>query len=348
MLALLILIPLTLLVWASAVTAAPTAPSELRATVYSKSTLELFWSRSSASDGIEGYMLIRNGERIWLGDVTSFLDNQLVAGAENNYQVVARAFGGAESAVSGGIGVAVLDPYTVGCDSEYFCTSITAFSVSDSIGGSSIVAAALAARVEIYSSSAVELFWDRAPADWSVVAYEIYRDGEFFQRTDGISFFDSGVQPGIDHAYEIVPISTDASLALDSISLALFGGSSTTAASHSSSDSHGSSSHSTSSSTDGSSSSSSTSHSHSDSGSSSLAGSVYSSSAVELFWTYDYDHDVYFEIVRDGAVLTQRDGSSYYDDGLGSYTTYEYEVIAIERVSGARHSLGSVGLTTKR
>ena len=71
-------------------------------------------------------------------------------------------------------------------------------------------------------------------------------------------------------------------------------------------------------------------------------------SATELYWNYDYRQDVFFELVRNGAVLTQRDGSRSYDEGLSSYTTYDYEVIAIDRASGVRRSLGSVKLMTNR
>ena len=62
------------------------------------------------------------------------------------------------------------------------------------------------ARIDVYSGTAAELFWDRAPASANVVETEIVRDGEVIGTTDGTSFFDPNRTPGRDHRYELVAV----------------------------------------------------------------------------------------------------------------------------------------------
>jgi len=55
---------------------------------------------------------------------------------------------------------------------------------------------------------------------------------------------------------------------------------------------------------------------------------VYSSSALELFWQR-IDGAVSYRIERDGQLLDERDGLSFFDTGLADATTFVYRVIAV-------------------
>jgi len=55
-----------------------------------------------------------------------------------------------------------------------------------------------------YSSTALEIFWERATsADSIVTEYEVFRDGESIATFDGLSFFEEGLDAGTEFAYEV-------------------------------------------------------------------------------------------------------------------------------------------------
>ncbi|MGQ7848052.1 CHRD domain-containing protein [Granulosicoccus sp. 3-233] len=60
---------------------------------------------------------------------------------------------------------------------------------------------------QVYSSSALELFWDRSTdTDGFVVAYAVYRDGQFHSSAQGNSYFDEDLSPGTTYSYSVVAI----------------------------------------------------------------------------------------------------------------------------------------------
>lgn len=61
--------------------------------------------------------------------------------------------------------------------------------------------------VQVYSSSALEVFWDRSTdADGFVVAYELYRDGQPYSSAQGNSYFDEGLSPGTTYTYSVIAV----------------------------------------------------------------------------------------------------------------------------------------------
>ena len=55
-----------------------------------------------------------------------------------------------------------------------------------------------------YSSSSLEIFWDRATSSDSIVtAYEIYRDGRLIDTLDALSFFDDSLDDETSYDYEV-------------------------------------------------------------------------------------------------------------------------------------------------
>lgn len=60
--------------------------------------------------------------------------------------------------------------------------------------------------VQIYSDTAVELFWDRSTDDGLVVAYDILRDGQPYGSAQGNSFYDDNLLRGTSYEYQVIAI----------------------------------------------------------------------------------------------------------------------------------------------
>lgn len=73
----------------------------------------------------------------------------------------------------------------------------------------------------VYSRKALEIFWDRSTDDGSVVIYNVYRDGSFYETAEGNSFFDDGLTPGTTYAYSVVAIDNMANESAKSMSLSV-------------------------------------------------------------------------------------------------------------------------------
>ncbi|NND92893.1 MAG: CHRD domain-containing protein [Granulosicoccus sp.] len=74
----------------------------------------------------------------------------------------------------------------------------------DTADGTPSVPGNLSAKV--YSSTALELFWDVSTDDTVVVGYDVYRDGQFLSGARGNSFFEEGLMPGTTYVYSVVAI----------------------------------------------------------------------------------------------------------------------------------------------
>lgn len=60
---------------------------------------------------------------------------------------------------------------------------------------------------QVYSSTALEIFWDAAvSADSVVTGYEIKRNGSPLTTTNGLSLFEEGLRPGVEYTYNVRPI----------------------------------------------------------------------------------------------------------------------------------------------
>lgn len=62
----------------------------------------------------------------------------------------------------------------------------------------------------VYSSSALEIFWQPAVSNSSVIAsYEVKRNGELVANIDGLSFFEEGLRAGTEYTYNVRAIDID-------------------------------------------------------------------------------------------------------------------------------------------
>lgn len=168
----------------------------------------------------------------------------------------------------------------------------------------------LALSGAVYSSTALELFWNYDNLQTTPVGVDILRDGVRIAGNDGRSFFQEGLSPGSLYLYEVSAFDGQGNtIGQGSISLQ-------TAAGYPSSEA---------------------------AQVASLTGLVYSSSALELFWQPPAGSSELFDyrVLRDGQLLATNDGRSYFDSGLQSNTAYTYEVLALDSqgVSGPPVSL---------
>ena len=78
-----------------------------------------------------------------------------------------------------------------------------------SAGGSTRPVAPTNATLTFYSSTATEIFWDRAPEADKVVATEVIRDGVLIGNAEGNSFYDDTRNPDANHRYELIAVDVD-------------------------------------------------------------------------------------------------------------------------------------------
>ena len=190
-------VPLALAL-AAAVTSAraapPTEPGGLRVEVYSSTALELFWQRSRDPDGaVRGYEIRRDGELLDTRDALSYFVEGLAPGTDARFGVAAIDFDGERSAV------AEIRASTAGGDGPGSGPNAPAGEVPSPAN----------ARIEVYSSTAAELFWERPPAAAGVRRTEVSRDGAPIGETDGTSFFDGARAPGERYRYALVAVAAD-------------------------------------------------------------------------------------------------------------------------------------------
>ena len=173
------------------------------------------------------------------------------------------------------------------------------------LGDNNAAAAVVNLRGEVYSSSAVEIFWDvdNAPAG---IVFDIFRDGQLVASTDGRSFFEDGLASGTAITYTVEPQIAGASA---TVTLTTLGGISTSG------------------------------------GGLDVSGIVYSSSALEVFWQR-LDAGVSYRIERDGQLLDERDGLSFFDSALSAATTFIYSISALA-ADGSVISNDTITLTTQ-
>lgn len=158
----------------------------------------------------------------------------------------------------------------------------------------------------VYSSSAIELFWNADPVAFpNTLSFLIYRDDELVGETDGRSFFDEGLTPGTSYEYQVEYLLDSVSAQSDSITVTTNGTAPAAAVLM-------------------------------------VTGEVYSSSAVELFWTPSSEGAVAYRIERDGDVLDTRDGRSFFEAGLDAATRYDYTV---SELNASGDVLASANLT---
>jgi len=156
-------------------TGAATVIQNLRGEVYSSSAVEIFWDADNAPVDVT-FNVRRNGELVITTDGRSFFDENLASGTEFTYTVE-----------------------TVGANDAVSITLTTN-------GDTNFLSSALNLNGLVYSSSALELFWQRVE---NAVSYRIERDSVFLDERDALSFFDNGLNAGTSISYNVSAIAGD-------------------------------------------------------------------------------------------------------------------------------------------
>ena len=162
-----------------------------------------------------------------------------------------------------------------------------------------------------YDGAGGELFWSRSTDDIGVQGYEVTVNGRSVGVLDATSYYDASLDATTAFTFTVTAIdSAGQRSGTVSVILNSPGDSSTSVPSPAN-----------------------------------LTGTVYSSTAAELFWTRSDIPGLQYEVLRDGDVVATTDGTSYFTDDLAPNQSYNFEVIAIDG-SGARSEASVVSLLT--
>lgn len=276
--------------------AEPSVPGGFRAAIYSRTAAELFWDRSSDDGYVRGYYLTRNDTPLGERDALSLFESDLAPGVRYRYTIAAVDNDGNRS-----------PPVTI--------ELISGEGVVGNVGGSGTALPAPANLwAEIYSVSAIELFWDRA--DTPGLQYEVSLDGVPIGDTDGTSYFVDGLTdtPPYDFSVQAFDPSGSTS-APSSVSL-------TTSGLHDPVDNPLDSSDVL----------------------QNVRLDVYSDNATELFWDRPPPDEgiVSVEVIRNGVSIGTTFGNSFYDDTRAPNSNQIYRLVAID-TDGNRYNAADTG-----
>jgi hypothetical protein len=162
----------------------------LSAQAYSGTAVEIFWDSDSAVS--QSFEVRRNGRLLTVSDGRSYFEESLKEGTRYTYSVT--AINSAGDAIS----TASINVATLG-QSGAIADVISSFNVT----------------AKVYSQSAIELFWNTDSLDAGrVYRFEVYRDGERVQRTDGRSYFTNALTAGTSYEYSVTAIDSSGSTVL--------------------------------------------------------------------------------------------------------------------------------------
>jgi len=173
------------------------ATTGLQAQVYSSTTVELMWDGPRDAFNVAGFEIQRDSEVIAITqNGSSYLVEDIVPGEATTFAVRRVSIEGTTGPFSDSIVV------------------LTGGTTTPGVGGGDYQPPARPhepANLEalVYSSSALELIWDRATTS-SIDGYEIRRNGEYIGFTNGTSFFDEVPSSDRVYRYDIIPVSRNA------------------------------------------------------------------------------------------------------------------------------------------
>ncbi len=166
------------------------APQNVTGITFSSTAGEITWDRDPSRD--LAYSISLNNELLGTTGGTSFWVDTLTENADNRVSVSAASNAGVTS-----------QPVTLLFDTSAAEFPMPALPVDSNSSGS--VAAPRNAFAEVYSSSRLELFWDRAQTSENIVATEVFRDGVFVRNSNGNSLVDDA-DFSVPHVYELIAV----------------------------------------------------------------------------------------------------------------------------------------------
>lgn len=302
----------------------PTAPQNLSVELFSETQGELSWSRPSASslsdEFATGYEIFRDGVLIdRLPVVTSYFDSNTNPTVSYEVRATRGLIAGASSFVNAdgsdgtGLPTEPSPPTTP--------TAPPTAPVDDN--------GLISLTGTVYSSTALELFYNPTRAGSSALRYNIFRDGELIRGdSPATSQFEAGLDVNTSYFYEVQAVLDGNIISTDSVTLTTFD--------------------------DGSGIAPTTPVNNPVSPSDpttpldvtvTLSGAVYSSTALELFWNRSSVSGVTYNIFRDGVLIRANSPAiSQFEAQLPPNNTFLYEVEAV--LDGATVASDSIAFDT--
>ena len=170
---------------------APSQPVELRAAIYSSSSAEVTWARSTDDVIVAGYEIVLNDLVLGTFDQLSYYSDELTPGDTYRFEITAVDDEGNRS-TSSSIALVAGDDSVSPDDSDPIdgAAPLDEATISD-------------ARIIVYSRTAAEVFWTRPASSRTT---EIYRNGQQIGTSPGNSYYDSGRERNASYSYELVAL----------------------------------------------------------------------------------------------------------------------------------------------
>lgn len=173
--------------------------TNLRAEVYSRSALELFWDRAQGGPVISAHNVYMSNQLVSSRDGYSYFVSDLNSGQEYQFRVEAI---GAEGAIVASQSITVKTNGDTQPQNDGDASDPSGESGVESDAG---VSPPSNFRHTIYSRTVAELFWDAAPGE-IVLRYELYLNGVFKMSTHGRSYFIPKFDPNSRYLYELYTV----------------------------------------------------------------------------------------------------------------------------------------------
>lgn len=174
---------------------APSAVDDLTVSVYSETTIELFWTsiRKGGDGRVVGAEVYRDGALLTqTNQSNSYLDTTLEPGIDYSYEVRIINSRGAVGP-SGNLITVNTSGRSTSTDSTYVRPPRT--STPENL------------NALIYSDTVLELVWDRS--NNNVFGYEIYKNHEYLGFVNGTSYLDETLMPGSNYHYDVLAVDRD-------------------------------------------------------------------------------------------------------------------------------------------
>ena len=275
----------------------PTAPQNLSVNLFSDTQAELTWARPNqdrfTDDFATGYEIFRDGVFIErLPVVTSYFDNGSNPNARYEVRATRALVAGSSSFINADGSIDPLIPMEP-TPSTPVSAPTTPTTTDDGF-------VEIGLRGTVYSSTALELFYNNVQIGGSTVTYNILRDDEVIrENSPATSQFQADLEMNTSYNYEVQAVLDGNVISTDSITLTTFNDGSGPVVTASGVDVV-------------------------------LSGAVYSSSAVELFWNRASVANVTYNVYRDGELVRQNTPAvSHYDGQLAPDNNFQYEVVAL-------------------
>lgn len=180
---------------------APSMPSNLSATPYSSSQINLSWTASTDNVGVTGYQIYRNSAYVSSSATLSYSDMGLSPGTSYTYYV--KAYDAANNYSSATASITMSTPSSGGSDasSPTMPTGLTG---------------------SINSASGVSLSWAASSDNIGVAGYQVYRNGTFLTTSTLASYTDGTViTAGTTNAYYVRAFDAAFNLSASSVSYSI-------------------------------------------------------------------------------------------------------------------------------